>query len=54
MEDLRRHAQWISTPQVVQALNATRETIDYLESNVNPRLSLDVLMLSLPRKDGSS
>ena len=52
MEDLRRHAQWISTPQVVQALNATRETIDYLESNVNPRLSLDVLMLSLPRKDG--
>ena len=50
MEDLRRHAQWISTPQVVQALNATRETIDYLESNVNPRLSLDVLMLSLPRK----
>ncbi len=52
MEDLRRHAQWISTPQVVQALNATRETIDYLESNVNPRLSLDVLMLSLPRKEG--
>ena len=52
MEDLRRHAQWISTPQVVQALNATRETIDYLESNVNPRLSLDVLMLSLPRKGG--
>ena len=53
MEDLRRHAQWISTPQVVKAINATRETIGYLESNVNPRLSLDVLMLSLPRRDGS-
>ena len=52
MEDLRRHSQWVSTPQVVKAINATRETIGYLESNVNPRLSLDVLMLSLPRKAG--
>ena len=50
MEDLRRHAGWISTPQVVRAINATRETIEFLESNVNPRLSLDVLMLSLPQK----
>ena len=50
IEDLRRHAGWISTPQVVRAINATMETIEFLESNVNPRLSLDVLMLSLPRK----
>ena len=50
IEDLRRHAGWISTPQVVRAINATRETIEFLESNVNPRLSLDVLMLSLPQK----
>ena len=39
-------------PEAAQWL--TREgydsTIDYLESNGNPRLSLDVLMLSLPRK----
>ncbi len=52
MEDLRRHAGWLSTPQVVRAINATRETMEHLESNVNPRLSLDVLMLSLPRKEG--
>ena len=52
MEDLRRHAGWLSTPQVVRAINATRETIGYLESNVNPRLSLEALMLSLPRKEG--
>ncbi len=51
MEDLRRHAGWLSTPQVVRAINATRETMEHLESNVNPRLSLDVLMLSLPRKE---
>ena len=52
MEDLRRHAGWLSTPQVVKAINATRETMEYLEANVNPRLSLESLMLSLPRKEG--
>ena len=52
MEDLRRHAGWLSTPQVVRAINATRETMEQLEANVNPRLSLDVLMLSLPRREG--
>ena len=52
MEDMRRHAGWLSTPQVVRAINATRETMEQLEANVNPRLSLDVLMLSLPRREG--
>ena len=51
MENLRRHAGWLSTPQVVKAISAIRETMDHLESNINPRLSLDVLMLSLPRRE---
>ena len=49
MEALRSHASWISTPQVVEAIKRTQETMSYLEGNINPRLALEVLMLSLPR-----
>ena len=51
MEAFRRHAGWISTPQVVEAIMRTRDTIGYMEANVNPRLALEVLMLSLPRRE---
>jgi len=51
MKALQHHASWISTPQVVDAIKKTRDTIGYLEFNVNPRLALEVLMLSLPRRE---
>ena len=50
LEALQRHAGWIPTPQVVEAIKRTRDTIGYMEANVNPRLALEVLMLSLPRR----
>ena len=50
IEALQRHSRWISSPQVVAAIKKTRDTIGYMEANVNPRLALDVLMLSLPRR----
>ena len=51
LEALQRHAGWIPTPQVVEAIKRTRDTIGYMEANVNPRLALEVLMLSLPRRE---
>jgi DNA polymerase-3 subunit delta' len=48
-ETLRSVAYSLSSEQVVQAVNAVHETIDYLERNVNPRLALEALMLQLPR-----
>jgi DNA polymerase-3 subunit delta' len=52
LEALKRHAGWIPTTQVVEAIKRTRDTIGYMEANVNPRLALEVLMLSLPRREG--
>ena len=49
LEALQRHAGWVSSPQVVDAINGTRDAIGHMETNVNPRLALEVLMLSLPR-----
>jgi DNA polymerase-3 subunit delta' len=51
MEALQYHAGWISTPQVMEAIKRIRDTIGYMETNVNPRLALEVLMLSLPRRE---
>ncbi|MBF8266572.1 MAG: holB [Dehalococcoidia bacterium] len=51
-EALHRCSQWVSTPQVVEAIKRTQDTMDCLEANVNPSLALEVLMLSLPRRDG--
>ena len=51
LEALQRHADWIPTPHVVEAIMRTRDTIGYMEANVNPRLALEVLMLSLPRRE---
>ena len=50
-EALQRHAGWISTPQVVEAIKRSQDTVDCLGANVNPRLALEVLMLSLPRRE---
>ena len=39
----------LSREQVSQAVRAIRATIKYLDQNVNPRLALEDLMLTLPR-----
>ena len=49
---LNRCSQWVSTPQVMEAIKMTQDTMDCLEANVNPHLALEVLLLSLPRKNG--
>jgi DNA polymerase-3 subunit delta' len=53
MDALQRHANWVSAPQVVAAIRRTQDTMSCLESNVNPRLALDVLMLSLPQREAT-
>ncbi|MBI2856376.1 MAG: DNA polymerase III subunit delta' [Chloroflexi bacterium] len=52
-DSLQQSARWISTAEAVKAIRGTRETIDCLEANVNPRLALEVLMLSLPRRNSN-
>jgi DNA polymerase-3 subunit delta' len=49
---LQRCSQWISTPQVVEAIKRTQDTMECLDANVNPHLALEVLLLSLPQRDG--
>ena len=50
LESLDYHATWVSSSQMVESINNILETIDYMEANVNPRLALECLMLSLPRR----
>lgn len=49
LETLRSVADALSSEQLTQAVNAIHQTADYLESNINPRLALENLMLELPR-----
>ena len=51
-EELDSCSKWISSPQVVEAIRRTQDTMECLEANVNPQLALEVLLLSLPRKTG--
>jgi DNA polymerase-3 subunit delta' len=53
-EALQRHARWISMPQVIGAIKKIQDTMSYLDGNINPRLALEVLMLSLPRGEEGS
>ena len=48
-ETLRKVAHGCTAAQVVAVIKATMRTVDALEQNANARLSLEVLMLSLPR-----
>ena len=50
MDALEGHARWISTPQVMEAITMTQDMMSLLDGNMNPRLALEVLMLSIPRK----
>ena len=47
-DTLKQRASEVTTPQVVKAIVAFRDSVEALESNANPRLALEVLMLSLP------
>ena len=49
LETLKSVAASLSSAQVAQALEDIQETMSHLERNVNPRLALEDLMLSLPR-----
>ena len=49
LDSLERAAESLTGEQVTAALGAVEDTKRYLESNVNPRLALESLMLALPR-----
>ncbi len=49
LEGLRRHAEWVTSSQAVEAIARVREAVGHLEANVNPRLALEVMTLGLPR-----
>ena len=51
-ESLRRQASSLSTPQIVQFINRLMQTLASLDSNANPRLAMEVLMLNLPIEAG--
>ena len=49
LESLRTTAESLSTAQIVSGIEAIRTAAEYLDRNVNPRLTLEDLMLALPR-----
>jgi DNA polymerase-3 subunit delta' len=51
-ESLKNQASGLSTVAVVQFINRLIQTISNLDSNVNPRLAMEVLMLNLPIEAG--
>ena len=48
IKDLLDHSKWLSTAQIVTSIKDTLRTINYLHSNINARLAIEVLMLRLP------
>jgi DNA polymerase-3 subunit delta' len=46
--ELRRRAQRLTIEQAAQALRAIEQTSQYLTENVQPRIALELLLLSLP------
>ena len=53
MEALDSHARGISTQQVIEVIKRIQDTMSCLDGNINPRLALEVLMLSLPHGKSS-
>ncbi len=51
-ESLKNQASGLSTAEVVQFINRLIDTMSNLDSNVNPRLAMEVLMLNLPIEAG--
>lgn len=51
-DSLRSQASGLSTAQIVQFIKRIMETLSSLDSNVSPRLAMEVLMLNLPIEAG--
>ena len=51
-DSLRGQASGLTTPEIVQFINRLMQTLSSLDSNVNPRLAMEVLMLNLPIEAG--
>ena len=48
IKDLLDHSKRLSTTQIVTAIKDTLRTINYLHTNINARLAIEVLMIRLP------
>ena len=51
-DSLRSQASGLSTAEIVQFINRLMQTLSNLDSNVSPRLAMEVLMLNLPIEAG--
>ncbi len=51
-ESLKIQASGLSTAEIVQFINRLMQTLSNLDSNVSPRLAMEVLMLNLPIEAG--
>tara|TARA_B100001245_G_scaffold199624_1_gene159236 strand:- start:188 stop:709 length:522 start_codon:yes stop_codon:yes gene_type:complete len=51
-DSLRSQASGLSTTEIVQFINRLMQTLSNLDSNVSPRLAMEVLMLNLPIEAG--
>ncbi|MBM10632.1 MAG: hypothetical protein CL759_00935 [Chloroflexi bacterium] len=51
-DSLRRQASSLNTAQIVRFINDLTQTLSNLDSNVSPRLAMEVLMLNLPIEAG--
>ena len=51
-DSLRSQASGLSTAQIVQFIKRLMQTLTSLDSNVSPRLAMEVLMLNLPIEAG--
>lgn len=51
-ESLKTQASGLSTAEIVQFINRLMQTMSNLDSNVSPRLAMEVLMLNLPIEAG--
>ena len=49
MKTLQAVADALTSAQIAQGISGVQETVDYLDRNVNPRLALEELMLTLAR-----
>jgi len=51
-DSLRSQASGLSTAEIMQFINRLMQTLSNLDSNVSPRLAMEVLMLNLPIEAG--
>jgi DNA polymerase-3 subunit delta' len=51
-DSLKSQASGLSTPEIVQFIKRLMQTLSSLDSNVSPRLAMEVLMLNIPIEAG--